>query len=400
MHLTKRAIDAMRYEGTGNGRQVTWDDEIPGLGCRIFPSGKKSFVLSYRINGRQRLMTLGAYGVLTLQQARGVARAALAKVEAGDDPLAERQAARQGETMADLAATYLERHASLKKTGATDARRLERHILPAWRTRKAHDITRADVASLHSRIGMNCPYEANRTLSLLGKMFELARRWGFVPEAHPNPARDIDRFKEEKRDRYVTAAELPKLAKAINEETNEAARNALWLYLLTGCRKSEILAAQWSWIDWDRAELRLPDTKAGRIHYVPLSAPAMTLLRGIPRIDGNPHILPGAKPGAHLVNIALPWNRVRQAAGVADVRLHDLRRTVGSWLAQAGNSLHLIGRILNHSNPATTAVYARFGQDSVRAAMEQHGIRLMGAAGLAPEADVIDIKDKRTMRDR
>jgi integrase len=297
---------------------------------------------------------LGAYGVLTLQQARGVARAALAKVQTGADPLAERQAARQGETMADLASAYMERHAIQKKTGERDRMRLDRHILPAWKSRKVHDITRADVASLHSRIGMNCPYEANRTLSLLGKMFELARRWGFVPEAHPNPARDIDRFQEEKRDRYVTPAELPRLAQAINEEANESARNAMWLYLLTGARKSEILTAQWSWIDWDRSELRLPDTKNGKPFYLPLSGPALALLRGIPRIEGNPHILPGAKPGEHLVNIQRAWNRVRTAANVADVHLHDLRRTVGSWLAQAGNSLHLIGRILNHANPATT----------------------------------------------
>jgi len=398
--LTKRAIDAATYEGDGNARCVLWDDEVPGFGCRVYPGGRKAFVLSYRAAGRKRLLTIATYGVLTLDEARTKARAELAKVETeGADPLAVRERERQGETMKDLAAAYMERHGNAKKSGSEDLRRLERHILPKWGGLKARAIKRGDVATLHANIGKAHPYEANRVLALLSKMFELARRWGFVPEGHPNPARDIDRFKEAKRDRWVTPDELPRLAQAIDAEPNEAARFALWLYLLTGARKSELLRAQWADLDWTRSELRIPETKAGRPHYIPLSAPALALLRAIPRVEGNPFILVGRGPrGAtaevraetptHLVNIYKAWGRVRTAAGVADVRLHDLRRTVGSWLAQAGNSLHLIGRVLNHSSQSTTAIYARFGEDSVRAALEQHGARIMGAAGLAPTAEV------------
>jgi len=159
------------------------------------------------------------------------------------------------------------------------------------------------------------------------------------------------------------------------------ARAALWLYLLTGVRKSELLGARWDDIDWDRKELRLGETKAGRVHYVPLSEPALAILNDLPRHEGNPHILPGARKGQHLVNISKPWLRVRKAAGVVDVRLHELRRTVVSWLAQAGNDLHLIGKVLGHSTVTTTAVYARFGQDVVHQALEEHGKRLMEAAG-------------------
>jgi integrase len=392
MKLTKRVIDSAAYGGQCNARCVLWDDEIPGFGCRIFPSGKKSFVLSYRTAGRKRLLTIGTYGVLTLDQARTAARAELAKVETqGADPLATREQERQGETVRDLCAAYMTRHGEAKRSGRDDRRRIDRHVLPAWGGLKARAVKRADVAALHARIGKTAPYEANRTLALLSKMFELARRWGFVPEGHPNPARDIDRFKEEKRDRWVTSDELPRLAQAINEEQNESARCALWLYLLTGARKSELLKARWMDIDWTRAELRLPETKAGRVHYIPLSGPALTLLQAMQRDEDNPFIFPGKVQGAALVNIAKPWHRVRTAAGVADVRLHDLRRTVGSWLAQSGNSLHLIGRVLNHSNQSTTAVYARFGEDSVRAALEQHGARIMGAAGLTPAAEVTPI---------
>jgi len=445
--LTKRVIDAAKYQGENNGRCILWCDDPPGFGCRIFPSGKKSFVLSYRVNNRKRLLTLGGYGALTLDQARKMARAELAKAEAGGDPLGDRQKAARGETIADLCTAYMERHGNAKKSGGEDQRRIDQHILPAWRNLQAAAIKRADVAALHSRIGKHAPYEANRVLALLSKMLELARRWGFVPEDHSNPARDIDRFKEVKRDRYITPEELPHLAAAINAESNESARNGLWLYLLTGARKSELLRARWEDLDMDRAELRLPDTKAGRVHYLPLSAPALALLREIPRQPGNPYILPGKTPGGHLVNIAKPWTRVKTAATLArwreepeiaelidrltaerkatkskhaakdwtpeptlaeiraasdtagltlppavdDVRLHDLRRTVGSWLAQSGNSLHLIGRVLNHSNPSTTAIYARFGQDSVRAALEQHGARMMGAAGLTPPAEIEEL---------
>jgi integrase len=443
--LTKRTIDAATYTGENNARCVLWDDDPPGFGLRLFPSGKRSFVLSYRVNNRKRMMTIGAYGPLTLDQARKKARAELAKVETGNaDPLEERQKAARGETIADLCAAYMERHGNAKKSGTDDQRRIDRYILPAWGNLKASAIKRADVAALHSKVGKRGPYEANRVLALLSKMVELARRWGYVPEDHVNPARDIDRFKEQKRDRYVTPAELPHLAEAINAEPNESARNALWLYLLTGVRKSELLKARWDDVDTERAELRLADTKAGRTHYIPLSAPALALLREIPRQHGNPYILPGAKPGEHLVNVSKPWGRVRTAATLArwreepevaalidrltearaaskskhaakdwtptpslaeirraaaaealdlppaidDVRLHDLRRTVGSWLAQSGNSLHLIGRVLNHSNASTTQVYARFGEDNVRTALEQHGANIMGAAGLTPTAEV------------
>ena len=455
--LTKRTIDAATYTGTDNARCVLWDEDPPGFGLRLFPSGRRAFVLSYRVNNRKRMMTLGTYGALTLAEARKAARAVLARVETGDvDPLEERQKEARGETVADLAAAYLDRHASKKKSGDDDRRRLQAYILPDWRNLKAAAIKRADVAKLHSKIGKaGKPYEANRVLALLSKMFELARRWGYVPEDHVNPARDIDRFRETKRDRWITPEELPHLAAAINAEPNEYARFGLWLYLLTGARKSELLQARWDDVDEARGTLRLAETKAGRTHYIPLSAPALALLRELPRQPGNPYILPGrgprdattgdkAKAPSHLVNISKPWNRVRTAATLArwrevpevaalidrltaartaakskhaakdwtptpslaeirqaaaaeglslpqaieDVRLHDLRRTVGSWLAQSGNSLHLIGRVLNHSNASTTQIYARFGEDSVRNALEQHGARIMGAAGLTPTAEV------------
>lgn len=398
MNLTKRFIDSIEYIGPIPRRHIEWDD-IPGFGIRIYPKikkGKKSrkaFVLNYRFCGRERLMTLGTYGVITLIQARDDAREYLVGLKKGIDPLAERKKLTQGEDVKALCDAYLERYAKLKKKSwQEDKRRINNRIVPAWGNHKAKNINHDDVVSLHNRIGKKHPYEANRVIELISKMFDLARRWDYVPKGFVNPARDIDMFTEKARDRWVTPEELPKLAEAIDAEENTYARYALWLYLLTGARKTEVLTAKWADIDWDRKELRLPKTKSGRIHYTPLSEPAIELLKGIPQIKGNPYVLPGRKPGAHLVNIHKPWTRVRKAAGVEDVRLHDLRRTVGSWLAQSGNSLHLIGRVLNHSSQATTAVYARFGQDQVRDALEQHGKKIMGVAKKKPTADIVEIK--------
>jgi integrase len=230
------------------------------------------------------------------------------------------------------------------------------------------------------------PYPANRTLALVSKMWNLAATWGVVPDGYGNPARGIDHFRETKRDRWVTAAELPKLAKAIDAEENVYVRAALWLYLFTGMRRNELLTAKWEYFDKDRRELRLPETKAGRPFVVPLSGPAMVILDNLPRLKGNPYILPSLKvrregePPKHLGDISHRWIEVRTAAGVGDVHLHDLRRTVGSWLAMDGASLLVIGKTLNQTSPATTQVYARLSEDPVRAALERHAKRVVAVA--------------------
>jgi integrase len=394
MKLTKRYIDSVSYSGMAGRRDVRWDALLPGFGIRIYPNGKKAYVLSYRAGGRKRLITLGSASVLTLEQARDMAREHLVKIVGGNDPLEQRRKLAQGETVKDLCFAYLEHHAKVhKKSWKEDERRIGRYLVPIWSNHKVANIKRADVVLLHRKIGEKHPYEANRVLELVSKIFSLARRWGFVDDASINPAKDIDHYKEHKRDRWVTHEELPRLMQAIGQDPNYYARAALWLYLLTGMRKSELLKARWQDVNWERRELRLPDTKAGRVHYVPLSEAAISLLNKLQRVDGNPYILPGHAEGKHLVNIDKPWQRVRKAAGIEDVRLHDLRRTVGSWLAQAGNSLHLIGRVLNHSNPATTAVYARFGQDQVRQALEDHSKRILGISGLLPTAEVVNLKE-------
>jgi len=271
MKLTKKAIDSFKYQGPGTRQDIRWDDQLPGFGVRIYPTGKKAFVLSYRANGRKHIMTIGAYGVLTLDQARDKAKRLIGQVLDGKDPLEDRKQVSQGATIKKLCHEYIERYGKTnKKTWEEDQRRINRHIIPSWGNIKVQSIKRSDVASLHHTIGKTAPYEANRILALLSKMFELAQRWGFLAENSINPARKIDKFKERKRDRWLSHEELPRVAQAIDKEENVYIRAAFWLYLLTGMRRSELLQVKWSEIDFERKEIRIPESKAGRIHYVPL----------------------------------------------------------------------------------------------------------------------------------
>lgn len=389
--LTQTAVNKAEYKGQSNERYIVWDTNIQGFGLRVYPSGRKAYVLSYRHHGRKRLMTIATHGVETLAQAQSKAKIELGRVAADTDPLAIKQKNAKGDTVNDLCAAYMERHAKVKKKSwADDEKMIARWISPAWGALKAKSITRDDVAALHRKIGTQINPKtqkpkhtlANRVLALISKMWELAELWGYVEEGRPNPARKIEHYKENKRDRYVKHEEFPLLAASINSETNQIAQAAMWLYLLTGLRKTELLSLEWSSVDFDRREIRLGDTKADRVHYLPLSKPAIDILTTIPRLMGNPYVLTGRLSGKHLVNIDKAWRRVRKSAGLEDVRLHDLRRTVGSWLAQDGSSLPLIGKILNHSNSSTTQVYARFADDSGRKALDDHGQRIMEHVGV------------------
>jgi integrase len=371
--LNKKIADAARYEGDGKSRDIRWDDRLTGLGLRVYPSGKKSFVLQYRAADRRvRLLTLGPYGVLTVDQARDHARRHLVGVRDGEDPVEERRTPK-GITVADFAEVYLERHSRpRKRTWKEDERRLLTRIVPALGTRRMEDLRRSDIASLHGELGKDAPIEANRVLTLLGGLFTKAEEWGHVPEGHPNPARRVSRFPERSRERWLKPAEMEALVKAVQEEVDPFIQAAVMLYLLTGLRKRELLRARWEHVDIEAAALRIPETKSGRPHTVPLSSPALEILSRLPRDGSNPWVFPGTD-GTHRKDFKRAWERVRAKAGLEDLRLHDLRRTVGSWMAQAGVPLQVIGEILNHSHPAVTRVYARLAGTQSRDALQVFG---------------------------
>jgi integrase len=401
MRLTKAIIERVKYEGNGTGRDVRWDDAVPGFGLRIYPSGRKAFVLSYRIGTKKHLMALGDFDPLglSLDEFRKRARRELNKVEEGKDPLEEKKRVTQAKTFGDLLDKYLADYAKRrKKTWKKDQRRFELYVPKAWRSRKATAITYDDVAELHSRVGERAPYEANRLVEVLRRAFNLSYKWKILETTAPNPARGIERFPETKRSRWVRPDEVREIAKAIDAEANVYVRAAIWLYLLTGVRRSELLQAKWSDVDAGQRMLRLPQSKGASLRGVEeealasLNGPALLLLQSIPRESKNPYILAGAKKGRHLVNIAKPWGRIRKAAGVEDVRLHDLRRTVGSWMSQAAVDLNTIRQALRHASIATTLTYARLGADPAREAFEEYGQRVLTIAGKVEPAEVIKLK--------
>ncbi len=374
MRLTKRLIDAAQYEG---GTDYRWDDGLPSFGIRVYPSGRKSFVVAYRVMGRKRIMVLGRYGVLTLDQARRRARKVLAEASDGNDPSRDRQALRDAPTVADLAKRFLTDHAPKKKSSSIrdDRRMWKLHILTRLGRRKVSDITRDDIDRLHSRM-RETPYAANRVLALLSKAFNLAEVWGWRPDAS-NPCRHVKPYKEEKRERYLSAAELTRLGAVLDAIEHERVElpgvaTAIRLLLLTGCRLNEILSLRWTDVDFERGCLYLADSKTGK-RSVLLNRGAIRMLSCAERIAGNPFVIPGKRQGRHLVNLSKPWRRIRERAGIPDVRLHDLRHTFGSFGAGAGLSLPLIGKMLGHSQPATTARYAHLASDPLRQAVNLVG---------------------------
>jgi integrase len=372
MKLTKKLVTAARHPA--KGQTFLRDEALRGFALRVTP-GSKTFILEKEINGRIRRMSLGRFGPLTVEQARDLAKVKIGDIAQGNDPAEERQARRQSATFGELEQLYLARHAVHKKSASNDVGLLNNHVA-AWRPRKLSTITRADICAKHAEMGAGGhTTHANRMIALVRTMFNLAQDWGLHPG--PNPAARIKFFKEVKRDRFVTPNELPRLWKALAKEPNPFVRGAFFIGLLTGARRSEVLTMQWTDLDLQQGLLRIPVTKADRPHTLPLPRPVIEELRRLPRIEGNPYVFCGRWGRSHLVNVSKPWKRIRKEAGIDDVRIHDLRRTLGSWLVAAGASLPLIGKALNHSQAATTQIYARLQLDPVRAALDANATRML-----------------------
>ncbi len=408
MRLSKSLIDQATYQGTAHrskdgkktlwSRCVLWDDVVQGLGLRITRAGKKSFILSYRVGSRKRQMTLGAYGVLTLKKAREKALRELAAIIEGHDPLAERQTAALGETVAELATRYMQQHAEVKKKPTSiqgDRQMLRAYVLPKLGSLKIADVSRRDVIALHHGLREK-PYAANRVLALLSKMFNLAEKWGLRPD-YSNPCRHVERYKETPRERYLAPAELALLADAlaaVEREDSESphAVAAIRLLILTGCRLREILRLRWEDVDLENGRIHLPDSKTGA-KTVYLSAPALEVLATLPRTAGNPWVIEGRKHGSHLQDLKGPWMRLCERTGLRGLRVHDLRHSFAAVGAGLGLSLPMIGKLLGHSQPATTARYAHLAADPMHRAAERIGAELAAAMDSgAKKAPVVQLR--------
>jgi integrase len=444
LKLTKRNIDQLRLTSE---RLIVWDTELSGFGVRVSRTGVKTFVVRYRAEGGgrtapQRLMAIGRCGVLTPDQARRKAKAVLGAVAQGDDPAGKQMAVRRQITVAELCDRYIEHgvlqpngRGTVKKTSTVkdDLSRIEAHIKPLLGHRRVSSISSADISRFlvdvatgktradATRTGRRNPVRggrgvATRATATLGAIFTFARGQKMRPD---NPVHGVPKYAINRMERFLTANELERLGTAIREaetvgipwEVDEGASRAkhipkpknrftkispptgaaIRLLLFTGCRLREILHLKWEYLDIERGVLFLPDSKTGKKTIV-LNAPALEVLAGLDR-QGS-YVVPGDDPEKPRADMKRPWQAVAKRAGLEGVRLHDLRHTYASFGAGIGLGLPIIGKLLGHSQAATTARYAHLDNDPVRRAAETIGGRIAAALEGKPAADILDITHK------
>ena len=408
-----------------NGNQITYDKDVKGFGVRITKAGARAFILNYRADGRERRITIGSFPDWKTADARDRAKALKREVDNGGDPMGDRHADRAAPTISDLADRFVEEHLSKRRASTvTDYKSILRlYIRPQLGKMRVADLRHSDVEKLHRSIAKTAPYRANRAVAVLSKMLSLAVKWEMRSD---NPAKGIERAPEERRERFLSPAEIGRLADALTAHKEKVSVNAIRLLMLTGARRGETLAAKWTEFDLAAGVWLKPSahTKTKKVHRVPLSAPALMLLgemraeadKEIKRGGRAEYLFPGVKADEHLTEIKRVWASLCRTAGLAvqvpkltsagkpvkdakgnpglvwesTVRVHDLRHTYASILVGSGLSLPIIGALLGHTQAATTQRYAHLMDDPLRAATERAGA-IIGGSGKAG-ADVVPIR--------
>ena len=395
--ITKRAVDAIACPSSAS-IHFLWDNELRGFGVAVLPSGTKTFYCQTKAHGRSQRFKIGIYGRMTVEQARSAALKFLGAIEGGADPAAERRAARAVRSFREVADAWMAEHVEKKRKAGTQReyrRLLDTHILPAIGAMRVADVARRDVNRLHAAMS-GSPFQANRCLAIISAIWTWASKLDEVLVAN-NPAKGIERNAEGARERYLTSAELVRLGEVLREaetiglaweidETKPGAKHlpksgnrrtkidlyaaaAIRLLILTGMRLREVLTLEWSHVDFDRGALFLPDSKTGRKTVI-LGAPALVILAGLPRVERCPFVIKGQKLDKARADLGKPWTAVRRAAGLDNVRLHDLRHSFASVGAGASLGLPTIGKLLGHTQASTTQRYAHIANDPLRRAAD------------------------------
>ena len=359
--LTERKI---RDAKPGPKAIILRDREVSGFGVRIAPGGTKSFVIDYRVNGRRRLATLARCSEISLKEARTLAGRELVAIRSGEaDPLERRRGALAAPTVADLIERFLtdeapariERARMTARTLQTYRNQCDNYILPAIGNRRVADVKRGDVEHLVSRLPA---VTRNRVLALVSRLFTLAERWEWRGQ-HDNPARGIERSIEEARDRVLAPSEIQAMGAALAGIENPFIAAALRFLVLTGWRNGEALSLRWENVDAETGEIVLPSTKAGRDRRT-VGAAALAVLESLPEVNGNPFVFAGGRSAAiSYGTLHAAFRKTTDRAGLADVRLHDLRRTMATNAAATGLNLIGLRDLLGHKTTAMAARYAR-----------------------------------------
>ena len=405
-HLTDASVKRLKVPERGSC--IYYDAAVKGLGVRVTAAGARSFILNYRTKvGRERRATLGSAQDWQVTAARARAKDLKKQIDNGGDPLADVEQERAAPTVHDLIDRFEVEHLPKRRAGTQADYKsiLTNHVRPHWgRHVKVIDVTTDDIEQLHRKISSaGHKRRANTAVAVLSKMFSLAVRWRMRSD---NPCRGIERNSETKRKRYLSAEELARLLAALAAHPSQQAANVFRLLLLTGARRGEVLAMRWADVDVTAGKWVKPGstTKQKTEHDVPLSAPARQLLaeiaaqqtskRGLPEF-----VFPGNGSLGHIVETKRAWRHIAKAAGISDLRIHDLRHSFASELVSGGASLPLIGALLGHSTPSTTARYAHLFDDPLKAAVERVGAVITAAGnGSKPEPPVPSKRGRR--RDR
>jgi integrase len=377
--LTKTRVNALPVPAVG--RAYTYDALAPGLCVCVTATGSKTFYLyRWHAGGPQRIR-IGRFPDLSVEQARAEARKLTGlMVQPGFDPQNAKRAAREGATLGEAWEYFLTVHARphKKPSSVAEDEGLYRRHLEKWAGRKLSKIQTTDVKALHSRVGKDTPYQANRLLALAHTLFEHARDLGFKG---PNPAKGITRFEEVSRERFLQGDELPTFFKALRDEPNALYRDFFLLCLFSGARRGNVQSMRWTDLHLDRGEWRIPDTKSGKPQTVVLTAPAVAILQARQaQANGSEWVFPGRREGQYLGEPGKVWARILARAGIKDFRIHDLRHTLASWMTAGGANPQIVMKALGHHDVETAMRYSHLNLDPVRAYLEAAGQAMLAAA--------------------
>lgn len=384
INFTKAIIDSLSIPESGK-RDTYHDIKTSGLQLRITSTGVKTFSVYRRIKrGEPERITLGRYPDMTIEQARREAVRIATDISDGKNPAEVKRGHKAELTFSELFDDYMERHSRpKKKTWAEDQAQFRLYLEKPLGKKKLSTIDRKSIAHIHSSI-TKAGYAptANRVKALLSSVFGWAIAAGLCES---NPAIGVKSNKENQRDRFLQSDELPRFFQAVAKEENKTIRDYVLISLLAGARKSNVLAMRWQDINFERAEWRIEVTKNGTPQTVALSPEAIEILHHRKPTDNAIFVFPGSGKSGHLEEPKKGWKRILERAGIDNLRIHDLRRTLGSWQAKTGASLAIIGKSLNHKNQNTTAIYARLDLDPVRDSVNRATSAMMTAGGLKHE---------------
>lgn len=368
--LTKRFVESIQPDQ--KNQLKFWDTELKGFGLIVLPSGRRTYCIEYRNEDRlKKRFKIGVHGQVTAEEARNTAKIQLGKVATGEDLAEKAKHVREMPTVNELAKDYLERYATQKRSKSVeeDQRLLKNIILPAFGNKKVEALSRRDIETFHLRQA-NKPYQANRVLALLSTMLGLAVRWGWRSD---NPVKGIQKYQEEKRDRWLNEEELARFWKVLDKYSQSITACAFKFLLLTGARKGETLSATWDQFDLEKGLWTKPShlTKQKKTEYLPLSEKALELLRHIKSLSENSiYVFPGRVPGQPIKELKTLWKTLLKEAKLENVRIHDLRHTHASHLVSSGLSLSIVGKLLGHTQASTTQRYAHLADEPLRQAAE------------------------------